>query len=174
MYEVDQRFSVLNSFIDSGDLLPRLPNTPNLQSLTLTGLQLTASNDWSQSGKFYVQHFLNSVIATSLEKLVFEFQYQAFAECKELRISEWLPLLSQDKFAKVTKIVYHFEGYLDGVTADEIRSYILEEHRGWERNDIVEVIAKEQAMDGESRVFVSIGVQFLTGLCWCITVNLWT
>ena len=121
-------------------------------------MQLTASNDWSQSVRFYVLHFLNSVVATSLEKLVFEFQHQAFAECTELRISEWLPLLSQDKFANVSKIVYHFEGHLDSETAEEIRSYILEEHRGWERSDIVEVIVKEQAIDGESQVPVSIGM----------------
>ena len=172
--EVYQRFSVLNLFTDSEDLLPRLPNTPNLRSLTLTDMQLTASNDWSQSVRFYVQHFLNSVVATSLEKLVFEFQHQAFAECTELRISEWLPLLSQDKFANVSKIMYYFEGHLDGETAEEIRSYVLDEHRGWERSDIVEVIVKEQVMDGESQVSVSIGVRYLTGFCRRIIVSLWT
>ncbi|KAI0089990.1 hypothetical protein BDY19DRAFT_96014 [Irpex rosettiformis] len=152
LYENVRQITVsgLGAYANSEEQLPQLPNTPNLRSLTLTDMLLTSNKDWIMSHKHYIRHFLACVIATNLEKLVFEFEYQPLADRTNIKISEWLHFLSQDKFSKLSQVVYYFEGAFEDGKEAEIREYVLEQHSGWERSDIVEVIVKDTNTNGIS------------------------
>ncbi|KAI0685412.1 hypothetical protein BC835DRAFT_1384088 [Cytidiella melzeri] len=124
------------------DATPILPKAPNLKSLTLKDIFIHSRNARLLGHGKYIQHFLLTISANGVEELFFHFKKVSFNHFAEFAIAEWLPCLFDDKFAKLSRVVYTFSGVALTNGRAEIEAHVLDAHKVWDRRGIVEVIVK--------------------------------
>ncbi|KAI0700720.1 hypothetical protein BC835DRAFT_1411834 [Cytidiella melzeri] len=125
--------------------LRTLPMAPNLQSLTLKDLLIRPKTPMQLGHGMYIRHFLLGVSGSGVEELFFEFLFVRLTEFAEFAVSEWLPCLHDDKFAKLSRVVYTFSGDALIDSRAEIEAHIRDAHGAWDRRGIIEVVVKGRA-----------------------------